>query len=409
MGNMLLFLVKGISGGTATLSYRIGQKFQNEGYDVYYIYELANDTNNEKMLIGDRFKLIRTNERKWKKTIIDTCKKYKNAILITYTIDYFTLIDTINIDDVNIHKYLYVVSTASIVRGASKKGLSNVEELICRFSNNLNRRYIENLYINRQLMFMDDVTIKTARHSLSLPFNDAEKHIFLLPYNIKEKPEFRYKKDNIIITMSRISFPFKEYLIGLIDAFTKIVEKTPCELWVIGDGESRNVLEAKIASLPVPVKKQIKMFNTVSYDKIDEILNCGKVFVGMGTSILDASSNGVPSLAVSEYRTDCVGKGWFIDHPQYVGFLRDDNEVHSLMGFLLDVFNMGKEEYVDLSKAHYKCVVEYYSMDSFYNRLIEDINESKHQRNKHILGPMINKLISDSRQTLACHRCNTQK
>lgn len=397
----MLFLVKGISGGTATLSYRIGQKFKDEGFDVIYIYDILNDTNNEKMFAEAGFTLLRVCENKWKSTIIHNCENYENAILITYTIDNFVLIDRIVVKNVNIHKYLYVVSTASIIRGASKGRISRIDNVICKLLNYLDRKYINSIYINKQLLFMDDVTIKVARQNLMLPFEDAEKNIFLLPYAVKVKPDFQYKKDNIILTMSRVSFPFKAYLLGLLDAFTRLIEEMPCELWVIGDGESKETLREKIESLPDSVKRHIKMIDSVSYDKVGQILQKGKVFIGMGTSILDASSNGVPSLAVAEYRADCVGKGWFINYPQYVGFSRNDNELSSLDRFLVSVFSMDEQEYVNLSIAHYKCVVDYYSMDSFYYRINENTTKSMHLRNKNSFWPIVINKILDARKKLS--------
>lgn len=391
MNKLIIFLVKGISGGTATLSYRIGCEYIRQGGEAFYVYDLCNDSKNENLLINAGFMLVQSCEKNWKKTVQDICKRYNHVIAFTYTLNNYYLLDSIKFNNESINKYLYIVSTASIVRGVSNEKIDSNKNYLCKISNRLNRKYIDFLYKNNHLLFMDELSLDIARKHLNLSFNGAEDNLFLLPYDVKKEPEFTFKSRNVIVTMARISFPFKGYILGLIDIFKRITVEYDCELWIIGDGESRTVLDNKIKELPDHIKDKIKLFNSVSYDKIGDILVGAKVFVGMGTGILDASAFGLPCIAVSEHTYDCLSKGRFDIFPRFVGFGQRDSNTHDIADEIVEIFEMDRDTYIDLCKKNYKALIDNYSMKEFYHRLEKYKNISEKKNRIDSIGPLINR------------------
>ena len=95
MKKMTVFVIfrSGISGGTATLSIRIGEWLVNNGYEVLYICQNYNDMNNVKTMKKKGIQVY-----KWGlKEIVDNLSKKYNGCefnVLTYSLNEFLFINS---------------------------------------------------------------------------------------------------------------------------------------------------------------------------------------------------------------------------------------------------------------------------------------------------------------------------
>ena len=114
----LVIFRSGISGGTATLSIRIGEWFLEKGYEVLYICQECNDCNNVKIMNNMGIKV-----HKWQLPEIKKLFKQNYGdnkfIALTYSLDEFIYVESLR-KEINIVKnILYVVSYSGLVKGAN--------------------------------------------------------------------------------------------------------------------------------------------------------------------------------------------------------------------------------------------------------------------------------------------------
>ena len=102
-----------------------------------------------------------------------------------------------------------------------------------------------------------------------------------------------------VLTAGRAIFPFKGYFMGLIKDFDKLCSEFPdIYLEIVSDGPDIDKIKSFIDSLDESVKKRILLTSWIPYDELNnKILEC-KLFIGMGTTVIDSSLKYKPSIAV---------------------------------------------------------------------------------------------------------------
>jgi len=169
-------------------------------------------------------------------------------------------------------------------------------------------------------------------------------------------------------TMSRYEFPFKGYILGLIDFFSVFTSQVNSELVICGFGESRQQIIDKIDSMPIAVKNKIKLLDTVQYSQLNEFFNQLDVFFGMGTTLIDATKYNVIAIPVVPHTYDFISDGFFSSHPDVL--LADKEKAVDINTLLLEVKGYSDQEYLDHAKLQYDLVKEIYDINRFMEFVI---------------------------------------
>ena len=228
---------------------------------------------------------------------------------------------------------------------------------------------------SKQIVFMDQQTYENTKKI----YNDNDTHdyeIIRIGTNVLDwREDFRiYYEKNCVITISRIDFPFKGYLKGLIDDFSLINKKyKDSKLVIIGDGDSRSELESMINNLGSNVREKITWIKSVRYDKLEEYLKRAMVFIGMGTSILDAAQYGIPSILASAYQIDNYAASFFHDKPDRVGISvwEEGGKKYHFYDLIKFIFELDTKTYNNLCTLTYDNYKNNYDINIIYNNLFK--------------------------------------
>lgn len=187
----------------------------------------------------------------------------------------------------------------------------------------------------------------------------------------------RKRKSNNILTVARLH-PMKEYLFGLIDALAVLAterQRPGLSLTIIGDGPFLDQL--KELTRQRGVKDLVVFTGEVHPALLDSYYNQADVFVGMGTTILEASGRGVPSIVAIAHSRKFETHGFFCDTPDYTlgeaasGICPRDGVV--LLRQLIDSEQIREE----VSRSCRRKAVELFSGEASMRLLMEKLHSSK--------------------------------
>ncbi len=139
---------------------------------------------------------------------------------------------------------------------------------------------------------------KNTRLSYSKQFKVEFLNSPLLPIGIPEKIDvFNQKKykPRLIISVGNL-VGFKTYNKHIIELLPKLLKKFPdIQYDIYGHGEEFNNLNQLINSLNL--NNYVSLKGILDYNKFDEVVSQANVFIGNGTSVLEAANLGVPSIS----------------------------------------------------------------------------------------------------------------
>lgn len=364
----------GISGGTATLSLRIFVKLIEQGFECYYIYYENNDINNIKyfkeigiVLIDIKHSSLLVNN------LNDLCSGDDEIIVVTYSLKELFEIQQIQLKFriKKMKSLLYVVHPNTLVPNSPLK--------IKVFSFFFQQLVVE-YYKNNQILFMDRHCYDKTAENFNILEEKTEK-IFLLPMLINNTQFFRMKnqrneKGYIIMTILRAEFPFKGYVFGLIDQFVELQQKYPfLKLRIISFGSEESKIKDKIDNLDVDVRKNIYLIGRVPYTELTNFFKETSLYIGMGTTVLDAANYGVPSLVVKAYTYDCVSSGYFSDSPFDVGAYGDN--LLQVKDYILKFLEMSENDLEQLRNDAFLSLKNNYDIEIFINRFFDFLDATK--------------------------------
>jgi len=370
MKTVFVIFRSGISGGTATLSIRIGEWLVNNGYEVLYIYQNHNDMNNVKTMKEKGIQVY-----KWglKEIVNNLSKKYNSYKfnVLTYSLNEFLFVETLKKRLHIIKSTLYVVSSKGLIKGSKLRSIFRGITLI------FYTKIIKELIKNRSVLFMNKVSLDLTEEYFGVTIKNKKDIIYYLPIEIQP-----YDKNTVsrkaeletfnILTITRADFPFKGYIIGLIDDFKKLCDiHDNMTLTIITFGKDEDKIAEKIKKLPSEVQSKINLIGRTPYEKLREYFVQSHLFLGMGTTVLDAVNHSVPAIVVQPYTYENKTPGFF--HKQPVRLTYEGNLVTAVK-FMESVIQMDKHEYEELCKKEYDMLKKYYCIDTFGTYLINNKN-----------------------------------
>lgn len=137
-------------------------------------------------------------------------------------------------------------------------------------------------------------------------FVDVEKYTF------KDRSSLPRKK---IVSIGRIT-DFKTYNFTMLPVIKSLVAKGHDVEWhVYGDGEQFDEFKQAVADLGL--QERVFAHGLLKYSQFEQVLEDAFLFVGSGTSLIEAAACGVPSLTTIEYAKEADSYGFICDIEGY--------------------------------------------------------------------------------------------
>lgn len=228
------------------------------------------------------------------------------------------------------------------------------------------------------MTFMDEETLNFCENFYKCKL-DHEKIVRLgleinaiSEKNIIQRVNSRKEEFNIL-TITRLDFPFKSYVLGLIDTYKKLKKNYPTvKLLIIGDGNGRVQLQKKIDNIEADQRKDIILLGSVPYNNLKEYFEKAHLYIGMGTTLLDAGTTGLPGIIAKAHNENALTTGFFYEEYNNLSGNEkiNDKELKNCQDYIEKIINFSDEEYRCASLESYNIVFQYYEITRSMDRLI---------------------------------------
>lgn len=260
------------------------------------------------------------------------------------------------------------------------KGLGYSNKVCQKIIKGMYKPLISKLNVSGGMLCMDNDILGRTESYYGLNLS-RHMHIQLLPMIIPYYTELELNekiaksfKSKTIISACRADFPYKGYVFGLLEAFETLKkEYTDISLELICSGEKDDVdkLKDKILTLSNETRECIRYHKWMDYADLKDLIGNCFVSIGMGTAIIDAAVECVPSIAVKYNTFDFIGNHIFYEKPELL-VAYEGNAIDQLRRLL----DMDFEEYHNVAVKCYKAVKFHYNIDAFFE-YINSIDENK--------------------------------
>lgn len=188
---------------------------------------------------------------------------------------------------------------------------------------------------------------------------------------IKRKPKL-YK----IVSIGRLA-EFKTYNLYMIDIVRELINSNyPVEYFIYGDGELFDKIEKKIIDLDL--KNNVHLCGTINYDKIIDVLADAYIFIGMGTSAIEAGMYKVPTIVAIAYSKDPITHGLVHELPDYnSGEFRDKDPVYNVIDLVKNLFEINIDEYNFICENTYLKLKKDYEINFLMKSFLKKLSDIK--------------------------------
>jgi glycosyltransferase involved in cell wall biosynthesis len=153
-----------------------------------------------------------------------------------------------------------------------------------------------------------------------------------------------------IVSVGRL-VDFKTYNKNIITILPELLKHAAFEYHIYGDGPERSKLMSLCKDLNV--SSAVHFHGEINYNSLGQALNNIFCFVGSGTTIIEASASGVPSLVGIESIDSPLTCGWFSDIKGYSYNEAEATQSRlSIASLILSLSAASAEDYQLLSLAH---------------------------------------------------------
>ena len=171
----------------------------------------------------------------------------------------------------------------------------------------------------------------------------------------------RNPKRNKIISVGQI-IPFKTYNFYMLNVIYKLLKLGyNFEYHIYGHGSQELELIRRINEMNLG--NNVFFHGEIDYKDFPKVLSDAYVFIGMGTSIIEASSSGVPSILASP-TVEAVSYGWYFEQEGYhTGENLSIPPRINIEDMLIELNNITHENYLELCEKS-KIKAELFSFDN---------------------------------------------
>lgn len=363
----------GAYGGTHTLTLRMCRWLAASGYQTAVFC----DRDDNKEIVG---KLKENGTKIYCFDTSDTLKSYDivnrlvyrdNLKVISLMWDKYIDMEILKAEKaLEFENIIYCVHFGTFMKGATYPHIIK-EYVRLRY-----RRIFDRMDKNAAIVMMDeDTTRRTGEYFGKdfYPWNPfARIPMICKEDRMSEEIVRKGYKSDVLMTASRAEFPYKGYLLGLIDIYGRLKGEYPMlKLVIVAGGESRDVglIKDKIALLPTKARQDVEFHHWMDYDTLREKIKSCKLFIGMGTSVLDAALEYKPSIAVKYNTYDVISQGMLKDFPEFC--TADEDCKTSADPLIKHILELDEESYRKEAYATFNAVKRCYDIDINIKVLID--------------------------------------
>ncbi len=212
--------------------------------------------------------------------------------------------------DCRFKAYLYCVNPIDFHLGQKNK-------LLRLFLIPLIRPVIKGYTKAKSIVYIDEMTLESNIRYYNMSIDECDWTFVPLPFYPRCKKNNALSDNTLrILAVARASFPFKGYLLGLIDTLDKHYDEIPnFKLTIISAGDDIKILKEKINTANEHIGNKIELIEGVRSDRLDEFYSSSNLFIGMGTTVLEAADSGTPTIVVTPYTDKFISDGFFHNNP----------------------------------------------------------------------------------------------
>lgn len=169
--------------------------------------------------------------------------------------------------------------------------------------------YVEAMSRHGLFFSMNEACLEAHRRNYGYRLENAT--VIPLPMSVtSEQKPLKTGSRLRVVTVARL-VPMKGYVEGLILAVSQAVREDglDIELQVVGAGPL--MARLKWVALREGIAKRVTFIGSVAYADLPRLYRDADIFVGMGTTVLEAASHGVPALIAEAYTTEFRSPGRF--------------------------------------------------------------------------------------------------
>lgn len=168
----------------------------------------------------------------------------------------------------------------------------------------------------------------------------------------------------VIISVGRMEFPHKGYMVGLMDIYSKLKVLYPnLELWYVGDGAGISILKEKEIKLFPGGNSNIKYYGSVSPDKLPSLFKQAHLNVSVAGGFTQGVRNGLLSIPARHYSYKCELYGL---PPKNLNYGLEDIPGSDGESLIEECINMSDERYVELSVKGFNETIKNYKYNPNY-------------------------------------------
>lgn len=356
------------TGGLQTLMVRMAVWCKKNNVDATIVYQTADDRMHDEIVRND----IST-EHFDKDSIVALFRSIildgEEIRLLSFELPEFLYLERIinkYFKKQGIYHLMYNVAVSSTIYGNKIK--LKLPRAVCFWAY---KKIIKSLISSDRITFMDTDTLEACCSYYKIDKATVRDPVYLLPMFINDIPENIVKNNKRITTVSRAAFPYKGYLVDLISHFDVIKVSIPdALLTIVSYGPDIDRLKTSIAQSKY--SSDIQLIEGATIDEINRILDDTRLYIGMGTTVLDAANKAVPTIPVWHSTMECITSGMFSDNPQTISKWIDKADINEL---IINTLSMSDAEYCVLSKATYVAYKDHYDIDLILPEML-DRNQS---------------------------------
>ena len=195
---------------------------------------------------------------------------------------------------------------------------------------------------------------------LGIPLHDStiiQLFVDVGKYEFKLRRSLPRKR---VVSIGRVT-EYKTYNFTLLPVFKQLVEEGHDVEWhIYGDGEQLDDLKKMVSA--AGLESIVFAHGVLNYSKFQSVLEDSFLYIGGGTTLIEAAACGVPSLTTIEYAP----------HPVSYGFISEiaghnliepslDKKTYLLKDRIVETLNCSHEEYLALQQTCYEKALSYSS------------------------------------------------
>ena len=173
-----------------------------------------------------------------------------------------------------------------------------------------------------------------------------------IPFDEKRCIELHQRSKFNILSVSRLEFPHKGFVIGLIKVYGILKQRYPnIRLTIVGYGDGLNMVQEEIKKLDFASQKDINVVGKVAPDDLLLYYNDANVCVSLAGCFSIGARNGTLSLPVRHYTYDCETYGFLPESKRHRLSVEPGQPI---IDYLEKIINMDMETYVSMCRKCYE-------------------------------------------------------